>query len=65
MQDDEPIKQAGRADRDLASLGDVLTSARLALRDVSTTGRSRFASDQQLQDAVIRRLELLGEAARS
>lgn len=64
MTPDEPIKQGQRADRDLASLADVLTSARLALRYVSPTGKSQFASDQQLQDAVIRRLELIGEAAR-
>ena len=50
-------------DRDKAYLLDVLESARLALAYVEGKSREDLASEPQLQDAVIRRLEVVGEAA--
>jgi uncharacterized protein with HEPN domain len=50
--------------RDTAYLADILDSARLAVRYVQDVGWERFATDVQLQDSVIRRLEVIGEAAR-
>ena len=49
--------------RDLASLADMLDSARVALHYVQDVDWDAFAADTRLQDAVIRRLELIGEAA--
>lgn len=50
--------------RDPAYLADMIAAARLAVS--YTAGRSEldFLDDRQLQDAVIRRLEIIGEAAR-
>jgi uncharacterized protein with HEPN domain len=50
--------------RDAASLLDVLLSARLARAYVAGTTWEAFVADRQRQDAVVRRLEVLGEAAR-
>lgn len=48
--------------RDLQYLLDILISARLALNYVSRSSWSDFLEDIQLQDSVIRRLEVIGEA---
>jgi uncharacterized protein with HEPN domain len=50
--------------RDPAYLFDILDSAGLALAYVAGKSREDFLHDVQLQDAVIRRLEIIGEAAR-
>lgn len=50
--------------RDDAYLGDMLDAARLAMEYLQGRQRSDFLADTLLQDAVIRRLALLGEAAR-
>jgi uncharacterized protein with HEPN domain len=50
--------------RDTAYLFDILDSARLALQYVSDSSREEFQQDVKLQDAVVRRLEIIGEAAR-
>ena len=50
--------------RDDAYLFDILDSARAALEYVAGKSQSDFLSDRQCQDAVIRRLEIIGEAAR-
>ena len=50
--------------RDEAWLLDMLEAARLALHYVAGKTLDEFQSDTQLQDAVIRRLEIIGEAAR-
>jgi len=50
--------------RDLTYLADMLSSAQLALQYVENTTWSDFTLDNQLQDSVIRRLEVIGEAAR-
>ncbi len=50
--------------RDLQFLLDMLESAKLATRYVAEKSKSDFSSDVQLQDAVIRRLAIIGEAAR-
>jgi uncharacterized protein with HEPN domain len=44
-------------------LEDILLSARLAMSYVERTSLEEFAKDVQLQDSVIRRLEIIGEAA--
>ena len=49
---------------DMTHLTDILDSARLAISCVRDVDWTRFASDVQLQDSVIRRLEVIGEAAR-
>jgi uncharacterized protein with HEPN domain len=49
-------------DRDY--LLDVLQAARLALDYVRGRTREEFLQDAQFQDAVIRRLEIIGEAVR-
>lgn len=51
-------------DRDRAYLVDILESARLALRYVTDISEEDFFSDVRSQDAVLRRLEIIGEAAR-
>lgn len=51
-------------DRDLDALRDVLFSARLAIEYVAAGEYEAFAQDTQFQDSVIRRVELIGEAAR-
>ncbi|MEX1095318.1 MAG: DUF86 domain-containing protein [Planctomycetales bacterium] len=50
--------------RDEVNLADVLDSARLAMSYVQNVPWEEFSGNVQLQDAVIRRLELIGEAAR-
>lgn len=52
------------APRDLQYLLDILISAKLALNYVSRSSWSSFVEDVQLQDSVIRRLEVIGEAER-
>jgi len=50
--------------RDNEYLLDVLEAAKLALAYVSGKTREEFLVDTQCQDAVIRRLEIIGEASR-
>jgi len=50
--------------RDTAYLLDILEAARLAAAYASTKTKEEFLRDTQCQDAVIRRLEIIGEAAR-
>jgi uncharacterized protein with HEPN domain len=50
--------------RDNEYLLDILEAARLAGDYVSSKTREEFLQDTQCQDAVIRRLEIIGEAAR-
>ncbi|MBM4038071.1 MAG: DUF86 domain-containing protein [Planctomycetes bacterium] len=50
--------------RDATYLADILDSARLAISYLAGVEYPRFAADVQLQDSVIRRLEIIGEAAR-
>ena len=49
--------------RDIAYLLDIMESKRLALDYVKGKTRVEFIDDLQCQDAVIRRLEIIGEAA--
>jgi uncharacterized protein with HEPN domain len=49
--------------RDSGFLQDILLSARLAISYLERTSVEEFAKDVQLQDSVIRRLEIIGEAA--
>lgn len=50
--------------RDNEYLLDILEAARLAVAYVGTKTKENFLKDIQCQDAVIRRLEIIGEAAR-
>ena len=50
--------------RDREYMLDILEAARLAVSYVSGNTLDDFLKDTQCQDAVIRRLELVGEAAR-
>ena len=50
--------------RDAAYLRDIQESARLALAYLEGVDMEAFAGNTQLQDAVIRRVEIIGEAAR-
>jgi uncharacterized protein with HEPN domain len=50
--------------RDKASLMDILESARIAVEHVGSKRMEEFVADIQCQDAVIRRLEMIGEASR-
>ena len=50
--------------KDDALLYDVLESARLAVSYVQDSSIDDFLANTQLQDAVIRRIEIIGEAAR-
>lgn len=50
--------------RDREFLLDILDSARLAISYVQGMTRGAFLADIQCQDAVMRRLEVIGEAAR-
>ena len=50
--------------RDSAYLVDILEAARLAREYVAGKTSEEFLQDTQCQDAVIRRLEIIGEAAR-
>lgn len=49
--------------RDEAYLLDMLNAARMALEYIKGKSIDQFISDTQCQDAVIRRFEILGEAA--
>lgn len=51
-------------ERDLGRLYDMLSSARIVQTYVEPCTLARFLSDQLLRDAVERRLEIIGEAAR-
>ncbi|MGH2412660.1 MAG: hypothetical protein ACRDEA_02980 [Microcystaceae cyanobacterium] len=46
-------------ERDLHSLLDILISAKLALSYISAKNWTEFLTDIQLQDSVIRRLEII------
>ncbi|PYI95484.1 MAG: hypothetical protein DME98_16310 [Verrucomicrobia bacterium] len=46
----------------LGRLRDILEAARLIARYVANTSENAFLGDTQKQDAVIRRLEIIGEA---
>jgi uncharacterized protein with HEPN domain len=50
--------------RDCQYLQDILDSARLAIQYVCPTDRQHFLDDLEKQDSVIRRLEIMGEAAK-
>jgi len=50
--------------RDDTYLVDILESARIALDYVSDKSWDQFEEDIQCQDAVLRRIEIIGEAAR-
>ncbi len=50
--------------RDTEYLLDILEAAKLASAYVEGKTREQFFKDSQCQDAVIRRLEIIGEAAR-
>jgi len=50
--------------RDDTYLVDILESARIALSYVAGRTWEGFAEDMQAQDAAVRRLEIIGEAAR-
>jgi uncharacterized protein with HEPN domain len=50
--------------RDREYLLDILEAAKLAIGYIGEKTREEFFSDSQCQDAVIRRLEIIGEAAR-
>ena len=49
--------------RDSVYLLDILKAAKLALNYLEGKRREEFLKDTQCQDAVIRRLEIIGEAA--
>jgi len=51
-------------DRDLACLVDIVEAARLAISYIGDKTEEEFLADIQCQDSVIRRLEIIGEAAR-
>ena len=50
--------------RDSAYLLDILEAAKLALSYIAGKTKEQFYQETQCQDAVIRRLEIIGEAAR-
>ncbi len=50
--------------RDQAYLADILHSAKRAMAYLAGKQKEDFLSDPQCQDAVVRRLEIIGEAAR-
>ena len=50
--------------RDPEHLKDIVSSARLILTYVEGVRREQFIQDTRLQDSVIRRIEIIGEAAR-
>ncbi|MGD1901208.1 MAG: DUF86 domain-containing protein [Geitlerinemataceae cyanobacterium] len=51
-------------DRDRQSLLDIINSANLATDYLAGTTRDEFLTDRILQDAIVRRIEVAGEAAR-
>lgn len=50
--------------RDEAYLVDILESAKIALGYMAGKTFADFSADLQCQDAVVRRIEIIGEAAR-
>ena len=54
-----------RTDAPEVALRDMIDNAALAIEHVGTLGQSEFFASQLHQDAVIRRLEVVGEAARA
>jgi len=50
--------------RDMVHMLDILEAARLASAYVLGKTKEEFLRDSQCQDAVIRRLEIIGETAR-
>lgn len=50
--------------RDPECLTDIVSSARLILTYVEGVRREQFIRDTRLQDSVIRRIEIIGEAVR-
>ncbi len=50
--------------RDREYMLDILEGAKLAIDYIGDKTREKFFGDLQCQDAVIRRLEIIGEAAR-
>lgn len=50
--------------RDTAHVADIIESARIARACLTGVERDDFLRNVQLQDAVIRRIEIMGEAAR-
>jgi uncharacterized protein with HEPN domain len=50
-------------ERDLQSLLDMLQSARIIIDYIAGRSQTELTTDLQLQDAVIRRLAIVGEAA--
>jgi uncharacterized protein with HEPN domain len=50
--------------RDMDSMVDIVDAARLAVSYLGGVSKQAFLDNTQLQDAVIRRLEIIGEAAR-
>ncbi|MBF0109456.1 MAG: DUF86 domain-containing protein [Magnetococcales bacterium] len=51
-------------DRDTGYLIDMLTSAKLAVEYLEGTDKAGFVTDVRTQDAIVRRLEIIGEASR-
>lgn len=51
-------------ERDRVYLLDILEAARLALSYVKDVTKEAFLRDTQRQDSVVRRIEIIGEAAR-
>lgn len=49
---------------DRAHLADMAESARLAVEYLAAVSHEQFAANPMIQDAVIRRIEVLGEASR-
>lgn len=50
--------------RDPEYLLDILNAAKLATKYIQKVSREEFLEDSQCQDAVIRRLEIIGEASK-
>jgi uncharacterized protein with HEPN domain len=51
-------------ERDLQSLLDILQSAQIATNYLAGRSRDELETDLQLQDAIVRRLLIIGEASR-
>ncbi|MGG6265732.1 HepT-like ribonuclease domain-containing protein [Leptolyngbya sp. AN03gr2] len=51
-------------ERDLQSLLDMLQSAQIVMNYIAGRSRAELTTDLQFQDAIIRRLLIIGEAAR-
>ncbi|PPT06198.1 hypothetical protein CKA32_005571 [Geitlerinema sp. FC II] len=50
-------------DRDRQSLRDIINSAKLAADYLNGKTQADFERDRMLQDAIVRRIEIVGEAA--